>query len=168
MTLNIPLSDGPQTYTTTLTFTDANADNSPLSVPVTVVATPGSKSWYFAEGYTGGNATEYLTLANPGPITAHVTVKYLLGTGSPITTLKTVGANQRSTVVVNNDVGHNQNVSMVVTSDQPIVAERPYYVTYTGAHRPCALGHRCAGRHQPGARSSTSPTWIPSPTTRPG
>jgi hypothetical protein len=43
-----------------------------------------------------------------------------------------VGANARSTVNVNSAIGSNQNVSMVVTGSQPIIAERPMYFTYTG------------------------------------
>jgi beta-N-acetylhexosaminidase len=141
-------AQGEQTCTTNLTFTDPNASPSAVTVPVTLVVTAGSKQWYFAEGYTGGNATEYLTLANPNPAVADVSVEYLLGTGSPTIKPYTVGANQRSTVVVNQDVGPNQNVSMVVTADQPIVAERPYYVTYIGS-----IGHVSSGTDVLGATS---------------
>ncbi len=122
------------TYTTTLQFYDMDGIYAPLSLPVSVVVPTISMQWYFAEGYTGGSFTEYLTLANPGASNtdATVTVQYLLGAGSPITQTYTVAGGRRSTINVNNAVGPGQNVSMVVTSDLPIVAERPMYFTYTG------------------------------------
>jgi hypothetical protein len=96
-------------------------------VPQTV-----STSWYFAEGYTGTNFTEYLVLANFNAVSASVTVKYLLGSGGPITKNYTVPQTARLTLTVNTEAGSGQNVSMVITSTQPIVAERPMYFTYTG------------------------------------
>ncbi len=125
-------STTPQPYTTTLTLSDPNAFNSPISLPVTVVSASVSKTWYFAEGYTGNPFSEFLTLANPNSVQANVTVTYLLGSGSPLIRNYVVPGNQRFTVRVNNEVGINRNVSMVVSSDQPIVAERPMYFTYTG------------------------------------
>jgi pro-kumamolisin-like protein len=92
-----------------------------------------SKTWYFAEGYTGGSFTEYLTLANPNPANATVTVKYLLQGQAPITQGYGVSANSRQTLNVNTQVGMAIGVSMVVTSDIPIIAERPMYFTFTGA-----------------------------------
>jgi len=97
-------------------------------------AVPNSlaKTWYFAEGYTGSGFTEYLTLANPNTATAHVQVTYLLGSGSPVVVSYTVNPTARLTVNVNNAVGANKNVSMVVSSDIGIIAERPMYFTFTG------------------------------------
>lgn len=91
-----------------------------------------SKTWYFAEGYTGGSFTEYLTVANPNPSATTVTVKYLLQGASPITKSYSVKANSRFTLNVNGEIGKNRNVSMVLTGSQPIIAERPMYFTYTG------------------------------------
>jgi hypothetical protein len=59
-----------------------------------------------------------------------VTVQYFLGTGQTVQQNTIVPANSRGTIRVN-DIVPNQNVSVVVTSDQPIVAERPIYFTYT-------------------------------------
>ncbi len=97
--------------------------------PSTVAPT----SWYFAEGYTGGTFTTYLTLGNPGGKTANVTVRYLLGNGSVVLGTYTVAPGGRTTVNVNRVIGSGasgQSVSMVVQADQPIVAERPMYFTY--------------------------------------
>lgn len=127
-------SSSPGTYATTLEIYAADGVYAPVSLPVTVVEANLAQQWYFAEGYTGGSFTEYLTLANPGArgTSAAVTVQYLLRSGSPITKTYYVSGQTRSTINVNNAVGAEQSVSMVVTADQPIIAERPMYFTYTG------------------------------------
>jgi hypothetical protein len=124
----------PQTYTTTLVVRDTGGGNPVASIPVTVVAAAPSKTWYFAEGYTGGSFTEYLTIANPNSVSANVTVTYLLGTGGPIVKTYMVSMNARFTLNVGQEIAGStdKNVSMVVTADQPIIAERPMYFTYTG------------------------------------
>ncbi len=140
----------PQTLTGSFQIGDANADNAPVGVPVTVVLANISKQWYFAEGHTGDNFAEYLTLENPGSGVANVTVTYLLGldqqghTQPPLTKVYAVPANSRQTVVVNQEVGTAttgiaQDVSMVLSSDQPIVAERPMYFTYNGLQAQAGL-----------------------------
>ncbi|HST89053.1 MAG TPA: protease pro-enzyme activation domain-containing protein, partial [Ktedonobacterales bacterium] len=133
LTFSIPPADPAQTYFTTLTFTDPHADNAPVSIPVTVVATgAASTTWYFAEGTTNSGFTEFLTLANPGATAATVQVKYLLGVGAPVLRSYPVAAHSRATVNVNTELGAGQNVAMVVTSDQPIIAERPMFFTFRG------------------------------------
>ncbi len=121
-----------QTYTTNLTLSAANTVNAPFSIPITMEIANVSRQWYFAEGYTGGGFSEFLTLANTSGYYAHVQVKYLLGSGMPIIKTYLVNPSARYTVNVNNEIGPNQNVSMVVTADEPIVAERPTYFTFTG------------------------------------
>jgi hypothetical protein len=129
LTFNTPT---PQVYATTLVLSDPSAVNSPISIPIMVVSANVSKTWYFAEGFTGGSFSEFLTLANPNSSSTTVTVTYLLQGSAPVVRTYQVGANARSTVNVNSAIGSNQNVSMVVTGSQPIIAERPMYFTYTG------------------------------------
>jgi photosystem II stability/assembly factor-like uncharacterized protein len=129
---HIPPTDGPQTYTTIIAFSDPHADDSPFNVPVTVVTAAPAKTWYFAEGTTNTGFNEYLTVANPGTAAAHVQVQYLLGLGAPIVKSYIVAAHTRFTANVNSEIGAGKNVAMVVTSDQPIVAERPMYFDYAG------------------------------------
>lgn len=132
MTFTAP-SQTMQTLTTTLVVTDPNADNSPISLPVTLSIGQYSRTWYFAEGYTGGSFTEWLTLANPNPDTATVAVQYLLGGGQlPLNQVYSVLGNSRFTINVNSVVGPGQDVAAAITSDLPIIAERPMYFTYTG------------------------------------
>jgi hypothetical protein len=130
LTFSMPPSSSTQYYATTLQFSDSNADNSPLSVPVSVVTANVARTWYFAEGYTGGSFTEYLTIANPNASAANVQVQYFLESSGPVTRSYSLQANSRYTISVNNQVGANKTVSAVVTADLPIIAERPMYFTY--------------------------------------
>ena len=92
---------------------------------------PGT-SWYFAEGTTRSGFEEWLTLANPGDEDALVTVEYLLGTGQGDNVVEEwlVPARSRATVNVNLAVGPDKDVSIRVTSDRAVVAERPMYFNY--------------------------------------
>jgi len=91
-----------------------------------------SATWFFAEGTTRTNFQEYLTLQNPNAQTAQVTVTYYTSGGQAIPKSYTVEANSRLTVNANTDVGANQDISAKVTSNEPIVAERPMYFNYNG------------------------------------
>lgn len=94
---------------------------------------PANTTWYFAEGSLGGTFTEYLTILNPNASqTAHVTVQYLFENKAAVTKNYTVAPSTRFTTTVNNDLGISPNagqqaISAIVTSDVPIVAERPMY-----------------------------------------
>ena len=92
-------------------------------------------TFYFAEGYTGPGFNEYLTLMNTNASTANVSVTYYFqGGAAPKTVSHPVNAQSRLTVTVNNaaEAGANQQVSMKVTSDIPILAERPIYFNWSG------------------------------------
>ncbi len=65
-----------------------------------------------------------------------MTVKYLIRKASAVTKSYTVGANTRFTLNVGNVIGSPKDVSLVVTSTQPIIAERPMYFIYTGMPGP--------------------------------
>ncbi|MEW6553510.1 MAG: DUF5719 family protein, partial [Actinomycetota bacterium] len=107
-------------------------------------------SWYFAEGTTRAGFVEYLTLANPGDAGAQVTVEYMLGSGQGDNVVQTweVPARSRLTVSVNDAVGPDKDVSMRVTSDYAVVAERPMYFDYGSAvwsGGSCGPGYDAAG-----------------------
>ncbi len=100
---------------------------------------PGSTRWYLAEGHVGNHFQEYLTLENPSASSAaHVTINYLLrgkpSFSQPVTlnpsTRSTINVNGALKVATNANVG--QDVSLYITSDINIVAERPIYYTYLG------------------------------------
>jgi len=89
-------------------------------------------NWFFAEGTTRTNFEEWLCLQNPGNSDAHTTITYYTTTGQVINKSWTVKANTRVTVSANRDVGANQDISSKVSSDKPIIVERPMYFDYNG------------------------------------
>ena len=89
-------------------------------------------NWFFAEGTTRTNFEEWLCLQNPGNSDAHTTITYYTTSGQVIKKSWTVKANTRLTVSANNDVGANQDISTKVSSDKPIIVERPMYFDYNG------------------------------------
>ncbi|MGH7903932.1 MAG: SGNH/GDSL hydrolase family protein [Candidatus Dormibacteraceae bacterium] len=91
-----------------------------------------ASTWYFAEGTTLGGFNEYLTLENPNSARAAVELRYQDQAGR--LTVRDIGLAplSRSTVAVFDSiygVGPGLvGVSARVSSDLPIVAERPIYV----------------------------------------
>ena len=121
---------------------DTQALNLPRALPVYLVILPPanaiSKTWYFAEGYVSANFSEFLSLENPNTQPATVSATYLTQPvgqppKAPFTLKYTVNANTRYTVPINSQPGITQNdqVSLIVNSSLPIVAERPMYFKYT-------------------------------------
>lgn len=102
-----------------------------------------STSFAFAEGYTGTNFYEYLTLQNPGnaPTVAYIT---LFADSTIVEKALQLQPHSRSTVYINdliapmaaayptNPIYLGYNVSMDIESISPIVAERPEYFNYNG------------------------------------
>jgi hypothetical protein len=91
-----------------------------------------ARTWFFAEGTTRDNFNEWLCLQNPGDSDAHATITYYTASGQAINKSWTVKANSRLTVDVNSDAGANQDISARVSSDNPIIVERPMYFDYQG------------------------------------
>jgi Tol biopolymer transport system component len=94
-------------------------------------STQPAKTWYFAEGATGGPFSLFYLFQNPGDETAHVLVSYLLPAPQlPIIRIYDVLPRSRSTVFVDMVAPElaSANISAKITSDQPIVAERAMYL----------------------------------------
>ena len=91
-------------------------------------------AFYFAEGYTGQNFSEYLTIINPGTNAAieTVTIRYLIQGGtSKSVTIAHLPPGQRWTENVNADVGPNRSVSVIVSVNTgTLLVERPMYFHY--------------------------------------
>lgn len=96
-----------------------------------------SEDWYFAEGFTGGNAQTafetFLLLANTNASATTATVTYQLDSGQTVTRPYTLAPNQRLTVWVDQE-GRTADArltaasfGMTVSATQPIVAERAMY-----------------------------------------
>jgi len=109
-----------------------------------------STSWYFAEGFTGDGFEEWLCLLNPGEQPATVKIEYLSQGGLLEEEDRIVSPLSRDTVFVNEAVGPDKEISVRVTSDQPVVVERPMYFLY---HDQWAGGHVSMGANQ------TSTSW---------
>jgi P pilus assembly chaperone PapD len=92
-----------------------------------------SRQWYFAEGYTGPEFEEYLTIQNPGVAWATVNVTYFVNGGDPIQKQHRVAPASRYTIMVNDDAGPDLEVSAMLEADQPILAERPMYFNFAGS-----------------------------------
>src|SRR5439155_7410391 len=101
-----------------------------------VAAVPRSR-YLFAEGTVRPGFVEYLTLQNPGDRAAAVTVAFQAADdgGAPVAVAPltiAVPSRTRTTINVKDhlaglSIGGPVNLSAKVTSDQPIVAERPLY-----------------------------------------
>ena len=133
-------SDQPVVVERPMYFTTARSN---ISGPVTGAASvvgaqaPGT-DWLFAEGYTGANFHEYLTLANFNATTpANVTIKleYSNGAVNPVTVAVAplsqfiFDVNAASTVFAQSTT----ELSAEITSDSPIVAQRQEYFRFNGA-----------------------------------
>jgi hypothetical protein len=90
------------------------------------------KTYYFAEGNTLSDFNTWIAVMNASDAKATVTFKYLLGDGTSKQATATVEPNQRYTRELTADVPANQDVSIVVSSENLIVVERPMYFNYHG------------------------------------
>lgn len=96
------------------------------------VTAPGTR-WYMAEGYTGGRFDTYLLLQNPDGQTANVKVTCILPEGATVAREYRVAPGSRRTVHVDEVPGlENTDVSFLVESDIPVIAERSMYFDYGG------------------------------------
>ncbi|MEW6554648.1 MAG: serine hydrolase [Actinomycetota bacterium] len=113
------------------------------------VASPGT-AWYFAEGTTRPGFDTYLCLANPGEEAARVSVEYLFGGGPSTWRTYAVPAGSRLSLSLNQEVGVGRDVSMAISSDAPVLAERPMYFRYAA---------RASGGHCAAGVAVTAPMW---------
>ena len=88
-------------------------------------------TWYLAEGSTGsdfrGGFQTWVLLQNPGSETANSQITYMTAEGSIAGPTATLAPGTRQTFDVSEVVPGNWSVSTMVTSDNPIIAERAMY-----------------------------------------
>jgi len=89
-------------------------------------ATKTSTSFYFADVPTGGGYASFLTILNPGTTSANVTATFVVHGVAVNTLTLTVTGGTRGTIIPNNG-GTLMHAAVTVTSDQPVVVERPSY-----------------------------------------
>ncbi len=121
-------------------------------------ATDTSTSWYFPEGFTGGNFDEYVLVLNPNNKTATVTLNLLFSGGGAKSYTYKVAAHSRFTVHVD-DLQPDAAISARVNSDQPVVAERAMYFDYYGID---------GGSNSMGVAAPASTWYFPEGCTNPG
>lgn len=71
-------------------------------------------------------------MQNPNDYAANVLVNYVNAEGGVVSRNMVLDARSRRTVFVNQDAGWGQDISIALSSDAPIVAERPMYYDYHG------------------------------------
>lgn len=128
--------------------------------------TAGRTSWYFAEGFTGGNATiafeTFLLVGNDNPQPATVTATFYRDSGGPLTRTYTVLPRSRFNIWTDQERDQAGNLllpstafSVRLESDIPIVVERSMYWGTPSAADPTTPtfpwkeGHVVAGIPQP-------------------
>jgi hypothetical protein len=98
-------------------------------------------NWYLAEGYTGPGFHEWISIQNTGTVPATVEVTYNI-LAQPSVVKTHVVPPGRYTIFVNQDAGPNLELSTHLSSDKPIICERPMYFDcngWQGGH--CAMGY---------------------------
>ena len=108
---------------------------------------PGTE-WFLAEGCCEWNFETWLCILNPNYEVAHVTINFRRSDGAELPALKVdIPWLSRYTTFVY-DIVRKGEFSFHITSDQPIVVERPMYFTYKymweGGHDNMAVA-RAAG-----------------------
>ncbi|GAC1300255.1 MAG: hypothetical protein NVSMB27_40640 [Ktedonobacteraceae bacterium] len=106
-------------------------------------ATHAGTAFYFADLPTGAGYSSYLTILNPGSSTAIVTASYYANGQKVQSQTQQVLAGTRGTIDPNT-IGLPRHVAVIVTSDQPVVVERPdYFNTINGGNAGSVSGGTC-------------------------
>lgn len=87
--------------------------------------------WYFAEGTTREGFEEWACIQNSNKAEVRVKVDYISAGAYTQRKEYSVEPESRISVFVNGDVGPNQDISMHIHCDSPIVAERPMYFNWS-------------------------------------
>jgi type VII secretion-associated serine protease mycosin len=96
------------------------------------VAAP-STNWYMAEGSTKAGFDSWILLQNPMPTPANVSVTFVTVQGQRKEISLTMPATSRRSIYAN-EVIPDAEISTMVSSDQPIIAERSMYFRQAGGH----------------------------------
>ncbi len=134
----------------------------------------GSKTWYLAEGCTGieaqGAFETWVLVQNPRPEPANAQLTYMTPAGPVTGPAMTLEPNTRKSVSIADVAPNTWDISTMVTSDQPVIAERAIYWSSPECFRNSAtdsigvtspatswcLAEGCAGVNDQGAFE----TWV--------
>ena len=86
-----------------------------------------SQLWYLAEGCTNGGFETWVLVQNPNNRPANVSITYMTTQGAVPGPTEILPANSRMTFYVADSVADCWDVSTMVTSDEPVIAERSMY-----------------------------------------
>jgi len=95
-------------------------------------STHTGKTFYFADVSSGPGYASFLTILNPGTTAANVTATYNVGGSVAATQTLQVAAGARGTIIPTSSSSVH-HAAVVVTSDQPVVVERPTYFSNISA-----------------------------------
>jgi len=115
-----------------------------------VDASCGSKGWYFAEGFTGGDFDTWILIQNPNATEAIVQVRFFTPNGEPIVKEYSLLGETRYSIYLNTIPGlENQEVAAEVTVKygemDGIIAERAMYFNYGTDQGERVGGHSTIG-----------------------
>ncbi|MBN1289032.1 MAG: C39 family peptidase [Actinobacteria bacterium] len=124
--------------------------------------TEPADTWYLAEGCTNGGFETWILIQNPNDSAAEVTLSYMTADGERRGPTVELPANSRQTFFAADSVPDTWDVSTLVTSDVPVIAERAMY----GGSR--TWGHDSVGVSEPadtwylaeGCTNGGFETWI--------
>jgi hypothetical protein len=121
----------------------------------------GSKGWYFAEGYTGGDFDTWILIQNPNKTEAIAQLRFFTPNGAPITKEVSLAGETRYSIYLNTVPGlEKQEVATEVKikyGDQDgIIAERAMYFNYNNGQ-----GDRVGGHASIGAASLSTSWYLP-------
>jgi len=114
--------------------------------------TVAAASWLFAEGTTVNRFQTFLTILNPNATPARVTARFFGPTGRRLADRALRLAPRARATLTLNDILTASGVASVVTSDAPVVVERPAYFGSPNAAR--VAGSDVFGRNGPAPRWS--------------
>ncbi|MDY6794525.1 MAG: DUF5719 family protein, partial [Actinomycetota bacterium] len=93
---------------------------------VTGVGEP-STTWNFAEGSTREGFDEWLCLQNPDALASRADLTFMTGEGEVVPYQVDLPPRSRTTLHVNHIMGPDKDVSVSISSERPIICERPMY-----------------------------------------
>jgi len=169
LTASIPGSDIATAGTASVTvFNPTPGGGTSNAQTFTVDAKQDTGDFYFAEGTCRPGFDPFFCIQNPGGTPASVTLTYMKGDGTTATDTVSVPPSSRATVSPKNRLGTGNDAahdfSTKITSDQPVIAERPMYFNYTGGQNLNWNG----GHDVVGATSASDTFYFAEGTCRPG
>jgi len=143
----IATADHPVVVERTLTFS-----NNGYGMTTRAGTNTAATSWLFAEGTTVNRFETFLTVLNPNATPALVTASFFGGSGNPLGSRTLLVPGRSRGNIKLNDTLSASGIASVVTSDQPVVVERPEY--FGSPNNANIAGSDVFGRNGAGVRWS--------------